>query len=46
MKDCNLKEVSTPVQKIADPLTELLRNGARDLISRWREITKKTPCRA
>src|SRR3546814_2746 len=32
MKDCNLKEVSTPVQKIADPLTELLRNGARDLI--------------
>ena len=32
MKDCNLKEVSTPVQKIVDPLTELLRNGARDLI--------------
>ncbi len=32
MKDCNLKEVSTPVQKVADPLTELLRNGARDLI--------------
>lgn len=32
MKDCNLKEVPTPVQKIADPLTELLRNGARDLI--------------
>ena len=32
MKDCNLKEVSTPVQKIIDPLTELLRNGARDLI--------------
>lgn len=32
MKDCNLKEVSTPVQKITDPLTELLRNGARDLI--------------
>jgi len=32
MKDCNLKEVSRPVQKIADPLTELLRNGARDLI--------------
>jgi len=32
MKDCNLKESSTPVQKIADPLTELLRNGARDLI--------------
>jgi len=32
MKDCNLKEVSTPVQKIADPLTELLRRGARDLI--------------
>lgn len=32
MKDCNLKEVVTPVQKIADPLTELLRNGARDLI--------------
>jgi len=34
MKNCNLKEVSTPVQKIADPLTELLRNGARDLIKR------------
>lgn len=32
MKDCNLKEVSTPAQKIADRLTELLRNGARDLI--------------
>lgn len=32
MKDCNLKEVTTPVQKVADPLTELLRNGARDLI--------------
>ncbi len=32
MKDCNLKEVSTPVEKITDPLTELLRNGARDLI--------------
>ena len=32
MKDCNLKEVVTPVQKIADPLTELLRDGARDLI--------------
>src|SRR5690606_10206503 len=32
MKDCNLKSVSTPVEKITDPLTELLRNGARDLI--------------
>ena len=32
MSDCNLKEMSTPVQKIIDPLTELLRNGARDLI--------------
>ena len=32
MKDCNLKEVSIPVQKIVDPLTEPLRNGARDLI--------------
>lgn len=32
MKDCNLNEVLTPVQKIIDPLTELLRNGARDLI--------------
>jgi len=32
MKDCNLKEVSTPVQKILDPLTELLRNGALNLI--------------
>jgi len=32
MKDCNLKEVSTPVQQFIDPLTELLRNGARDLI--------------
>ena len=32
MKDCNLKKVPTPVEKIADPLTELLRNGARDLI--------------
>ena len=32
MNDCNLKEVSTPVQEIADPLTELLKNGARDLI--------------
>jgi len=32
MRNCNLKEVPTPVQKINDPLTELLRNGARDLI--------------
>lgn len=32
MKDCNLKEVSVPVQNVNDPLTELLRNGARDLI--------------
>jgi putative transposase len=32
MKNCNLKEVATPVEKITDPLTELLRNGARDLI--------------
>ena len=30
MKNCNLKEVFTPVD--VDPLTELLRNGARDLI--------------
>lgn len=33
MKDCNLKRVYRPVEKIVDPLTELLRNGARDLIS-------------
>lgn len=32
MQDCNLKEVSTPVEKFVDPLTELLRHGARDLI--------------
>lgn len=32
MKNCNLKEVRTPVESISDPLTELLRNGARDLI--------------
>ncbi|MGL6029321.1 MAG: IS256 family transposase, partial [Legionella sp.] len=32
MKNCNLKGVATPVEKTADPLTELLRNGARDLI--------------
>jgi len=32
MKDCNLKGISIPVQKFANPLTELLRNGARDLI--------------
>lgn len=32
MKDCNLKEVATPVAQVIDPLTELLRNGARDLI--------------
>ena len=32
MKNCNLKEVSTPAQKFSDPLTELLKNGARDLI--------------
>jgi putative transposase len=38
MKDCNLKEVSTPVQKITDPLTELLRNGARDLIKQAVEV--------
>jgi len=38
MKDCNLKEVSTPVEKIADPLTELLRNGARNLIKQAVEV--------
>ena len=32
MKNCNLKEGSTPAQKFSDPLTELLKNGARDLI--------------
>jgi len=32
MKNCNLKEISTPLEKRIDPLTELLRNGARDLI--------------
>lgn len=32
MQDCNLKELSTPVEKFVDPLTELLRHGARDLI--------------
>jgi putative transposase len=32
MTDCNVKAVSAPVQKIVDPLTELLRDGARDLI--------------
>lgn len=32
MKDCNLKAVSTPVEKINDALTELLRDGAGDLI--------------
>jgi len=32
IKDCNLKEAPTPAKKIANPLTELLRNRARDLI--------------
>ena len=32
MSNCNLKAVSTPVEKFSDPLTELLRNGARELI--------------
>lgn len=32
MKDCSLKEVSTPVVEVRDPLTELLRSGARELI--------------
>ena len=39
IKDCNLKEVSTPVQKMADALTELLRDGARNLIKQaWEEL--------
>jgi len=42
MKDCNLKEVSTPVQKVTDPLTELLRNGARDLIRQAVEAELET----
>ena len=33
MSHCTEKAVSTPVEKLSDPLTELLRNGARDLIS-------------
>lgn len=32
MRNCNLKEVPAPVQKVLDPLSELLRSGARDLI--------------
>lgn len=32
MKECNLKEVAMPVEQVIDPLTELLRNGARNLI--------------
>lgn len=32
MKDCNIKAVAAPVKKLEDPLTELLRNGAKDLI--------------
>lgn len=42
MKDFNLKEVSTPVEKITDPLTELLRNGARDLIRQAVEAELET----
>jgi putative transposase len=42
MKDCNLKEVPTPVQKVIDPLTELLRNGARDLIRQAVEAELET----
>ncbi len=34
MKDFTLKEVSTPAEEVVnDPLTELLRNGARELIA-------------
>ena len=33
MSHCTETAVSTPVEKLSDPLTELLRNGARDLIS-------------
>ena len=32
MKNCNLNLVSTPTEKLVDPLTKLLRDGARDLI--------------
>jgi len=38
MKNCNLKQIAAPVQKIDDPLTELLRNGARDLIRQAVEV--------
>lgn len=34
MRDCNLKAVPAPAEKFVDPLTELLRNGARDLIKK------------
>lgn len=32
MKDCTSKKVVAPVEEFRDPLTELLRHGARDLI--------------
>jgi transposase-like protein len=38
MKNCNIKENATPEEKIIDPLTELLRNGARDLIKQAVEV--------
>jgi putative transposase len=34
MKDCNLKVAETPVGIVVDPLTELLRLGAKELISK------------
>lgn len=34
MKDCNLKAVATPEGIFVDPLTELLRNGAKELLRR------------
>ena len=35
MVECNPKDTVQPVDVATDPLTEMLRQGAKDLIARW-----------
>ena len=46
MKDGKLEFVSTPENKCTDPLTELLRSGARSLISEAVEQELETMLKA
>ena len=43
MSNCTLKSTLTPAEAVLDPLTELLRSGARDLIKQAVEAEYNAP---